>query len=598
MLSENKRGKLFARRALLLGGFKASLLFTLIGRLYYLQIVESERYKTLADSNRIKLFLIPPMRGRILDRKERILAENQNFYRILLDPERANNTLKTATKLAAILHFSEEHKASLLKKVEEHKSMRPIMLHERLSWKDVARVEVNSPDLPGVSIDVGQTRNYPLGEDSAHVLGYLGPVSDEEIKRNALLNHPDFKMGKSGLEAVHEKTLRGEAGVKRMEVNAFGLSVRELSREPSTPGQDLNVTLDYRLQEFAAQRLGDQSGCVTVIDVETGGVVCMVSTPGFDPEQFSYGVSSSYWQELINNPDDPMINKVITNQYPPGSTFKLAVALAALESGVDPETSYYCPGYMILGRRRFGCWKEEGHGQTNMRQGIARSCNVFFFNTAKKLGIDPIEAMSLRMGLGKPLGINLPGEKGGLVPSRDWKRARFNDSWQTGDTLNIGIGQGFMLTTPLQLATMMARIASGNAVFPALTPQGNSLPFAHLGLDPDALKVVHDGVRMVMEPGGTAYGSRLKTKNIAMAGKTGTAQVISKKRYKSIESQLSAAEKKRRDHHALFIGFAPVSQPKYAISVVVEHGGSGSGAAAPVARDVMDKLFAIDKEGV
>ena len=422
-------------------------------------------------------------------------------------------------------------------------------------------------------------------------------MSDEEIKRNSLLNHPDFKVGKSGLENVYEKTLRGEAGVKRMEVNAFGLTVRELSREPSVAGLDLNVTLDLRLQAFAAERLGEQTGCVTVIDVQTGGIVCMVSTPGFDPEQFSYGVSSKYWKSLMENPDDPMVNKAITNQYPPGSTFKLVVALAALEDGVDPETSYYCPGYTILGNRRFGCWKEEGHGHMNMRQGIANSCNVFFFNTARKLGIDPIEAMSYRMGLGKPLGLNLPGEKSGLVPSREWKRGRFNDGWQTGDTLNTGIGQGFLLTTPLQLATMMARIASGQAVFPALTTQEQSYPFANLGLSPRSLSIVHDGVRMVMQPGGTAYGSRLRTKGVLMGGKTGTAQVISKKRYKAIEHQLSASERKRRDHHALFVGFAPVSAPKYAISVVVEHGGSGSAAAAPVARDVMDTLLKIDAEG-
>lgn len=598
MLSENKRGKVFSRRTLMLGGIKASLLFALIGRLYYLQIMNTERYKTLSDSNRIKLFLIPPLRGRILDRGGRVFAENRNYYRVLFDPERASDGEKTVRKLAEVMHFSDEKRQQLIRKVQQHRSRQPLMLYERLSWKDVARIEVNAPELPGISIDVGQTRHYPMGDLAPHTIGYLGPITESEIKKNPLLNHPDFKIGKSGVELIDDQVLRGQAGVKRMEVNAFGLTVQELSREPSVPGKDLALTLDRRVQEFAAKRLGKASGSVNVIDLKTGGLVCMASTPGFDPVKFSYGVSAEYWKSLIEQPNDPLVNKSVTNQYPPGSTFKTCVALGALEQGFDPETEFYCPGYMILGRRRFNCWKEGGHGHLNMRQGIMHSCNVYFYNTAKKVGMDPIVKMAGRLGLGKITDLDFPTEKPGLVPTREWKLARFKDPWQMGDTFNLGIGQGYMLTTPIQLLQMVARIATGKKIYPSL--DAGQRTFDDLGIDPKNLDVVHDGMRMVMEPGGTAYRSHISDPKFAMAGKTGTSQVISKKGYKEIEHELTAEEKHMKNHHALFIGFAPVSAPRFAISVVVEHGGSGSGAAAPVGHDVMqyvEELYYKEEKG-
>lgn len=587
-----KRSKVFSRRAVVLASIKSTLLATLVGRLYYLQIMKNDEFQTFSDSNRIKLFLIPPLRGHILDRDGRILASNKNYYRVLYDPEASSkNKHLTLARVADLLEIGEEGYFNLLKKVKKHNSRNALILSEHLSWHDVVGIEGNTTDLPGISIDVGQIRYFPLGNISSHIIGYLGPVSQEEIEKNPLLNHPDFKIGRNGSEKAFEDILRGKAGVKRMEVNAHGLTVRELSREESVPGTDLTLAIDKRMQEFATNRLEGEVGSVVIVEIKTGEVVTMVSTPGYDPNEVTYGLSSGKWRDLITNHEKPLINKSISSQYPPGSTFKLAVALAALKDGASPEAVYYCPGFMQLGNHRFSCWKKEGHGNLNMRGAIKNSCNVYFFTLAKKIGVDRIAEMSLKVGYGKDLDIGLDGEKNGLIPTEAWKEKKYKESWQMGDTLNVGIGQGYVLATPLQLAVMAARIASGRKVMPHLQLKPDAEPFEKLDIPEEHLKVVRDGMFMVTnEQGGTAYRSRTEIPEFILSGKTGTSQVISHKGLASLDN-LSAAEKKRMENHAIFVGFAPFENPKYAISVFIEHGGAGSAAAAPVGRDVMKELY-------
>ncbi len=599
MLNKNKRGKLFTRRVFFLAGFKASLFMTLIGRLYYLQVVKSDEYKTFSDSNSVKLTLIPPFRGKILDKDGRVLAENRNYYRILFDTttaESADEAKGVIQRVVDILKFDEKKHQRILSRFEKRNPKRPVLLYDELTWEEVAKIEVNIPDLPGISIDVGQNRSFPLGPLSAHVIGYMGPVSEQEIATNPLLNHPDFKIGRSGIEKAFEQKLRGVIGVRRMEVDAHGRIVRELSREEGKPGKDLSLTIDRRLQEFASNRIKDVSGCTSVVDITTGDILAFASNPSFDPNEFTYGVDADYWKKLMGDEKKPLISKIISNQYPPGSTFKPMVALASLKDGVDPETTVFCPGYVVLGSRRFHCWKEEGHGNMNMKQAIMHSCNSYFFTMAKRIGESKIAEMARYFGLGKETGIILSGEKPGLIPDDKWKRSRYNIPWQMGDTLNFGIGQGYVLSTPLQLMIMSARIASGKMVTTHLVEEDRK-EFEDLNIPKAHLDIIRDGMTSVVNvQGGTAYASRILDKAYSMAGKTGTSQVISKKGLKENADRMTKAELDKTKNHALFIGFGPLEKPKYAISVIVEHGIAGSVAAAPIGRDVMEEVQKLNAE--
>jgi len=597
MHSENIKSRVFQRRLFLLAGFKSALFLALLGRLYHLQMMRSEEYKTFSDSNRMKLSLIPSLRGKILDRNGHILADNRNFYRVVLDSEYSKKGAvgNTLAKLTNLLGLTPEMKAHLLQKAAKQPRGTPMMIKEQLSWKEVAKIKVNSPDLPGVSIDVGQMRSYPLKDYACHLLGYLGPVSKKEITTNPLLNHPDFKIGRSGIERQHENVLRGKVGVKRMEVNAYGISVRELSREPSHPGQKLSLTIDKELQLFAGKRLEGTSGSVTVMLIASGDILALASSPSFDPNVFTYQSTQEYLQTLNENLDKPFINKAIESTYPPGSTFKLAVTLAALGRGVNPDSQVYCPGHFRLGRRVFNCWKKGGHGHMTMHQALQHSCNTYFYTISKKIGIEPIAQMARKLGFGEVHDIGLSSQKSGLVPDSAWKKKRFKEVWQKGDTLNVGIGQGYLSATPIQLAVMAARVAGGTVVAPRLTTGMEALSFADLDIPSRHLELVRQGmISVVNVPGGTAYGSRIRKENLSMAGKTGTSQVISKKNFRQLEKKLTDDELRRSKNHALFVGFAPVTHPRYAISVVIEHGGGGSVAAAPVARDVMEKIQLID----
>lgn len=603
MHRDQDRQKLFTRRMAILAGGKALLLSALVGRMYYLQVIEADKYKTLADENRINLKLLPPPRGDILDRRLVPIAANRQNYRVVLVREQAGDVERTLDHLGQIVAISDGEKRRILREVRRKRSFVPVTVRENLNWEEVARIEVNSPDLPGISIDEGQSRFYPYPEATAHILGYVAAVAEDELNGDPLLELPGFRIGKAGVEKVYDLALRGVGGTSQVEVNAFGRVIRELSRTEGQPGAELALTIDLELQQLITKRLDGEGAAVVVLDIKTGEVLAMVSVPGFDPNMFNRGLTTEEWQSLATNLKAPLTNKAIAGQYAPGSTFKTAVALAALEKGViTPSTKIFCSGAVQLGDATFHCWKKHGHGLLDLKNGLAQSCDVYFYEVARRTGIDTIAAMAKRLGLGQRLGIDLPGEKTGLMPTRDWKVATLGSAWQMGETLISGIGQGYILATPLQLAVMTARLANGGlAVTPHLTrgivtPYGTSprekVVFPSIGVAPANLEIVMGGMDAVVNSSyGTARAAHIREPDFPMAGKTGTSQV---RRITKAERETGVRKNEdlpwlERDH-ALFIAFAPVDDPRYAVSVVVEHGGGGSAVAAPIARDVLEAV--------
>jgi len=572
--------------------------------MYELQVVEADRYAVLADENRISLRLLTPLRGRILDRFGVALADSRQNYQLVIVAEQAGDVAATLDALGGLIEVGETDRRRVLRDVRRKHSFVPIVVRANLSWDEMARVEVAVPELPGVSIDQGVTRHYPFGETAAHVVGYVAAVSEQELDGDPLLELPDFRIGKSGVEKSQDTELRGTAGTSQVEVNAFGRVVRELARVAGKPGQDVVTSLDMTMQEFVTRRCSsEQSVSCVLLDVVTGDVLALVSSPSFDPVPFSTGLTSAMWQDLSNDPRKPLSNKVIAGVYPPGSTFKPVVATAALTAGVlTPETSFTCPGYLELGDATFHCWRHDGHGTLRLRDAIKRSCDVFFYETARRVGIDRLAAMARRFGFGGALGIDIPGERPGLIPSRDWKLATTGTAWSQGETLIAGIGQGSVLATPLQLATMVARLVTGRAVSPRLVRADGLMPtggdpappdFPSLGINPRALALVLDGMNAVVnEQGGTAYAARITEPGFAMGGKSGTSQVRHISEFEREHGVRKARQIpwKERDH-ALFLAFAPVSAPRYVCATVVEHGGAsgggGSAVAAPICRDVL-----------
>jgi penicillin-binding protein 2 len=603
MHREADRWRAFSRRTALLAGTQLGLLGLLAGRLYDLQVLEADQYALLADENRINHRLLPPERGRIFDRHHVAIARNVPTYRVRIVPEQAGEMRRTLAALGRLIDLPPGRIDAVLAEARARRSFVPITVREDLVWDEVARIAVRAPELPGVGLDAGLVRQYPAGRAAAHVLGYVGPVSERELNGDPLLELPEFRHGKAGIERRYDGALRGEAGLSRFEVNALGREIKELYREDGKAGADLELTIDLRLQRYVQARIRqEQSASAVVLDVHSGEVLALASVPGFDPNAFTNGLSGASWHELITDPRAPLVNKAISGRYPPGSTFKMVVALAALEAGAtDPEHEVYCPGFMQLGNHRFHCWRRWGHGRLTLVEAIEQSCDVYFYELARKVGIDAIAAMARRFGLGQRLALDLPGEQPGLVPDRDWKLGARGEPWQKGETLVVGIGQGYLQATPLQLAVMTARIANGGrAVLPWLVrpPYGKaaSEPPASLGISERALSLVRQGMdRVVNGERGTARQARLDERLGTLAGKTGTAQVMRISRSERLSGVRDNEDKpwEERDH-ALFVAFAPMEAPRYAVSVVIEHGGSGSKAAAPVARDIMRRALELD----
>lgn len=584
---------------MILGGGQAAAFFVLAGRMYYLQVLKTDEYRMMAEDNRVSVRLLAPLRGHIVDRYGSVLASNRQNYRAVLVSEQTSDVGDTLDKLSRIVAITPYDRKKIMRDISRSPRFMPVTVAENLTWEQFAQLNINEPDLAGVQPDVGETRHYPYGMELAHVVGYVGAVSDKDMEaatdEQPLLRLPGFRIGKSGIEKTYDSQLRGTAGASHVEVNAYGRVIRELSKDPGKPGDEVVLTLDMGIQQFACDRLKEESASAVVMDIHTGDVLSFVSTPAFDPNDFNMGLSQDQWDMLVQNPYKPLTNKALAGLYPPGSTFKTITAIAALEAGVDPSRTVNCNGKYALGNHVFHCWKKEGHGSMDMHNGIKHSCDVYFYDVAKRIGIDAIEKVAKRFGLGETYDFEIPGEKQGIVPGRGWKRATTGVSWQQGETLITGIGQGFLLTTPLQLAVMASRLANGGyAVKPRLTRAigGELLPVPQppkIDVDPEHLKIVQGGMNGVSnEPGGTAFRSRITEVGMELAGKTGSAQVrrISMAEREGGVRKNETLEWRLRDH-ALFICFAPVDEPKFAMSLVIEHGGSGSGAAAPAARDIM-----------
>lgn len=597
MPRETQRQKLLNRRAAILAGGQVALAALLGGRMYQLQILEKDRYTLLADENRINLRLLAPPRGRILDRAGVAIADNRRNYQVVVVPEQAGDLDATLTALGGLIEIGDADRRRVLRDARRKHSFVPLLVRANLSWDEMARIEVAIPELPGVAIDQGSIRHYPYGAIAAHVLGYVSAVSEKELTGDPLLELPDFRIGKSGVEKSRDLELRGGAGASEVEVNAYGRVVREITHRPGQPGQDVVLGLDIAMQDFVMKRcaLEPSISCV-LLDAVTGDTLAMVSSPSFDPMVFSTGLTQALWQELSTDPRNPLTDKAVAGLYPPGSTFKPMVALAALAAGtVTPDTAITCPGYLELGDATFHCWQKGGHGTLHLHDAIKKSCDVFFYETSRRTGIDRIAAMAKRFGFGAPLGLDIPGERGGLIPTREWKMATTGASWQQGETLIAGIGQGSVLATPLQLATMAARLVTGRAVVPHLVRE-NGLPppaFASLGILPRHLAAVLDGMGAVVnEQGGTAYAARIMEAGFSMGGKSGTSQVRRISQWERDHGVLKEDQVPWKDRdHALFVAFAPVGAPRYVCCTVVEHGGieagGGSAVAAPIVRDVL-----------
>ena len=603
---DNDRTRVFNRRAAVLGGSQALLISALVGRMYFLQVIEADRYRMLAEENRINLRLLPPPRGRILDRFGEPLAINRQNFRVLIVSEQTNDLDATLDALANVIQLSNFDRDRVRKEVRRRRSFVPITVRENLNWEEMARIQVNAPDLPGVIVDEGLTRFYPQTETAAHVLGYVSSVDEKDLTGEPLLQLPGFRIGKAGMEREFDLALRGSGGNSQVEVNALGRVIRELERKEGGPGTDLTLTLDERLQRFTADRLGAESAACVVLDVHSGEVLVMASTPSFDPNAFNRGLTQREWNALSGDPRAPMTNKALAGQYSPGSTFKMVVALTALEHGaITPEQTVFCRGHTDLGSRRFHCWEDRGHGTMDMIQAIAQSCDVYFYEVAKRVGVDRIADMARRLGLGQSTSVGLAGERDGLMPTEAWKRATMGEPWQRGETFNVGIGQGYVLTTPLQLAVMTARLSTGLAVEPVLTRQimlndvvvqRPPQAFETLNIGPTHLAIVRQGMFEVLNgPRGTARASKLRLDDMQMSGKTGTTQV---KRFTQAEREAGLPDTEdipwNERTHALFVGYAPDDNPRYALSVIVEHGGGGASVAAPIARDVMTEVLRLD----
>ncbi len=596
--SDASQAKL-SRRAALLGGVQLLFMGGLAARMNYLQVDQADQYLLLAEENRINMRLIPPTRGEIFDRNGVLLAQNVPSYRIVMVREEVGDVDEVMHKLAKVIQLDPEARDRAIAEVKAAERFLPVTVADNVSWDDLSRVSVNAPALPGVSPEVGLTRVYPRGSDFAHIVGRVGRVSqadlDEQETPDAVLRIPRFQIGRINVEAREEGLLRGVAGTKQVEVNATGRVMRELSRREGQSGADLQLTIDSKLQNYVQARLGTESAAVVIIDCDNGDLVANASSPSYDPNLFIGGISSADYNPMLESKYRPLVNKTVQGTYPPGSTYKMVVAMAALEEGIiGPDDTVYCPGHLEVGGRRFHCWKRAGHGWIDLENSLKQSCDVFYYDLALKVGIEKISAIAKRFGLGIRHDLPLSSVAAGLTPTKAWKKEFRGADWVIGDTVNASIGQGFTLSSPLQLAIMTARMATNRMITPRLIksidgieqPSGGGEP---LGMNENNLRKIRKGMHVVVnDRRGTGYRSRIIAEGMRMAGKTGTSQV----------RNITAAERARgvsrnedlpweRRDHALFVAFAPSDKPRYAVSVLVEHGGGGSKAAAPIARDVL-----------
>ena len=591
--------RIISRRALVMASVQLGVIGALGWRLQSMQVEQADQFRLLAEENRINIRLLPPARGLIFDRNGIAIADNEQNYRVVMVREDAGDVGEILAKLTEIVDIDPDDLARAMEEMRRRSPFVPVTIADRLSWDDVAEINLNTPALPGIQAEVGLSRVYPWGADLAHVVGYVGPVSDYDLSRiedpDPLLQIPKFQIGKTGAENKLEQTLRGSAGTRRIEVNAAGRIMRELDRQEGNVGKDIQLTLDSRLQSYVQARMDGESAGAVVIDLENGDLRAIGSAPAFDPNQFVRGISVTNWQALNENKYRPLAAKAVQGTYPPGSTFKMVTLMAAMEAGfVTPDETVYCPGYTDVFNIRFHCWKRGGHGNMNLHESLKQSCDCYYYEISQRVGIDKMAEMARKLGLGVRHDLPLSAVAEGLAPDKEWKARVRGEDWRIGDTVNASIGQGYVLSSPLQLAVMSARIATGRVVTPRLirlidgVEQTSGLGES-LGINENTLRRIRSSmVDVCNHRRGTAYGSRIVDEAHRMAGKTGTSQVrrITPEERAAGVTRNEDLPWERRDH-ALFVGYAPYDNPRYALSVVVEHGGGGSRAAAPIARDIM-----------
>lgn len=585
----------FSRRAFALGVGQAAVGLTLAGRMAWLAIAENQHYQMMAESNRVNLTLVPPRRGWIVDRSGAPIATNRTDFRVDIIPDRLQDKERVLPLLARILALPPDEMERIVLDLKHAAGFQPVEVADNLDWERFAATVVRLPELPGVAPTRGYARHYPSGAAVAHLTGYVGAASAEQFRatKDPLLVTPGYKLGKDGLEKALEPALRGNPGAKRVEVTAHGKIVRELATRPDTPGQTVRLTIDAGLQDYAARRLGTNSGSAVVIDCETGGLLAMVSMPAYDPNSFSDGISHLEWQMLSANDHVPLMNKVLQGLYPPGSTVKPMNALALLAAGVEPDARVNCSGALRVGSGVFHCHKRRGHGAVDMKTAVMQSCDIYFFEMARRLGYDRIAPVGRALGLGQKFDLPFASQRYGTMPDPAWKLRKYKEDWTVADSLNASIGQGYVLANPLQLAVMAARLASGRALQPHLM-LGKAPPAPPLPVDPAHLALVRDAMFGVVNQGGTGGAARMQVPGVALAAKTGTAQVRRITMAERASGVLSNGQLpfKLRDH-ALLICFAPADKPRYAAAIVLEHNGhTVRNLDTPlIGRDIMTYLF-------
>ena len=616
---------LVGRRMFILSAAKAIVVLGIVGRLISLQITESKKYKTLSDKNRFREWKFAPPRGLINDYFGKEIASNRQVYQLHVIPENSENLEVLFFRLKSILNLSEKDITKIRKKIKSQKPWDPVIISDNLNWSDFSRINLFLHDLQGVEPVVSVARLYKE-PSSAHVIGYVSKASKKDLQTKEYLQNKiatGTRIGKTGLENKLDSKVIGDVGYKRYEVNAYGKRIKEISIDPGKSGENFRTTLDLDVQKLSSKLLEGKSGTVCVMDIYRGDIVSMVSSPIFDSNKFVHGINKKDWNSLLKHRDKPLINKAVAGLYPPGSTIKLLSAISALENDVfNPKTTIRCQGHIELYGQKYHCWKKKGHGFVNMREGMKQSCDVYFYEVARKLGIDRLAETARKFGLGKPVLTDLFEERSGVVPNTEWKKKYIGKNWYLGETLHAGIGQGYWQTSPLQLCLMMAQIANGGyKIEPRLILDTNEEKFNGLeefinnkNLFPDDVGTLYEfiakfkykslfrnqeNIKFVQdalfgatnEPLGTSYRSRLTKKELVYAGKTGTSQV---RRFTELQRELEIKNEdlpyEQRDH-ALFVAFAPYKEPRYAISVLVEHGGSGSKSAAPIAKQVIKKVL-------
>jgi penicillin-binding protein 2 len=596
IVTESNQAYTFTRRAMVLGGAQGALAALLAGRMAWISIAENEHYKLLSESNRVQMRLIPPRRGWIVDRHGRPIAINRSDFRVDIIPDRLDDPAHILAELTELLELPPDEVQRVKDELDKAAGYQPVAVAENLPFEKYAAVTVRLPELPGVAPLRSFSRFYPDGAAVGHLVGYVGTPNKEEYEaesKNPLLITPGFKVGKDGLEKTEEQRLRGRPGAQRVEVTARGKLIRELSTLSDRSGGILPLTIDAGLHSYAARRLGDNSGCVVVLDCLTGDILAMPSMPAYDPNSFSDGISHSEWDMLSKDDHLPLVNKVLQGLYPPGSTVKPMMSLALLQAGVDPEARVNCTGAYRVGNAVFHCAKKGGHGPIALHEAIIKSCDIYYYAMGRLAGVDALAPVARGFGLGKQFDLPVPSQRYGTVPDPAWLQRKHHRSWETYDTVNMSIGQGYLLVNPLQLAVMAGRIAGGHAIEPRLIRTRASPRPGPLAVTPEHLAFVRDAMSGVVNSGrGTASVAKLPLDGVLLGGKTGTAQVrriTMAERASGVRSNASL-DWKMRDH-SLFICFAPVEAPRYACAVIVEHGGWGASVAAPIARDTMLYLF-------